>query len=74
MIFRLFIVAAIVLIVFGIIASAADSMQLFSVWWYTWFMASFLAFLCDIALGAFYVVDGPAGPGARRTRTGQPVV
>jgi len=60
--FRLFIVAAIVLVVFGIIASAADSSQLFSVWWYTWFMASFLSFLVDllwpVAIGAGGVVYG----------------
>jgi hypothetical protein len=67
MIFRLFIVGAIVLIVLGIVASASDSMQVWGVWWYTWFMASFLSFLVDIALGAFYLVEG------RPRRTGQPV-
>jgi hypothetical protein len=48
---RIFLVGAIVLIVFGIIASASDSMQLFSVWWYTWFMASFLSYLVDLLTG-----------------------
>jgi hypothetical protein len=48
---RLFLIGAIVLIVFGIIASASDSMQLFSVWWYTWLMASLLSFFVDLLTG-----------------------
>lgn len=68
MIFRLFIIGAIVLIVLGIIASASATGQLWSTWWYTWFMAAFLSFLVDIALGAFYLVEG------RPRRPGQPVV
>jgi hypothetical protein len=63
MYFRLFIVGAIVLVVLGIIASASATGQLWSTWWYTWFMAAFLSFLVDIAIGAFYLVDGRArGP------------
>ena len=45
---RLFLLAAIVLIVFGIIASAAASLTLFGVTWFSWFMASFLAYLTDL--------------------------
>jgi hypothetical protein len=56
---RLFVIGAIVLIVLGIVASATDSMQALGVWWYTWFMASFLSFLVDLALGSYVV--GAAG-------------
>jgi hypothetical protein len=55
---RIFLIGAIVLIVFGIIASASDSMQLWSVWWYTWFMASFLSYLVDLFTGFGF---GPGG-------------
>jgi hypothetical protein len=55
---RLFVIGAIVLIVLGIIASASDSMQALGVWWYTWFMASFLSFLVDLALGGYVVGSG----------------
>jgi hypothetical protein len=47
--FTLFLIAAIVLAVFAIIAGAANSGMLFSVQWYIWFSASFLAYLVDIA-------------------------
>jgi len=66
--FRIFLVGAIVLIIFGIIASAADSMQLFSVWWYTWFQASFLSFLVDLL---FPVAIGTGGIVYRRERVTQ---
>lgn len=46
-----FLVIAIVLIVFGIIAAAQASGQLFNTVWYIWFMASFLSYLVDIAVG-----------------------
>jgi hypothetical protein len=55
---RLFLIGAIVLIIFGIIASASDSMQLFSVWWYTWLMASLLSFFVDLLTGLTF---GPHG-------------
>jgi hypothetical protein len=48
---RIFIVGAIVLIVFGIIASASSSTDLFSVNEFTWFMASFLSYLSDLLTG-----------------------
>ena len=64
---RLFIIGAIVLIVFGIIASAAATMALFSVTWYTWFMASFLSFLVDIAFSGVYVGAGGFSVGQRQS-------
>jgi hypothetical protein len=48
---RIFIVGAIVLIVFGIIAAAAASQTFLSVQWYIWLMASLLSFYTDILLG-----------------------
>lgn len=63
---RLFILGAIVLIVFGIIASAADSMQLFNVTWYTWFMASFLSFLVDLAFSGVYLAQSGLSVGPRQ--------
>jgi len=67
--FRLFLIAAIVLIVFGIIASASTTLQLFSVWWYTWFMASFLAYLVDLL---FPISFGPTGITYRREHVNAP--
>jgi len=64
---RLFIVAAIVLTVFGIIASAHTNLQLWGVWWFSWFLGAFLSFLVDIALNVYYVT------GRGTTRTGPPV-
>jgi hypothetical protein len=55
---RLFLVGAIVLITFGIIASASSSQTLFSVWWYTWLMASLLSFFVDLLTGLTF---GPHG-------------
>jgi hypothetical protein len=56
--FSLFLAASIVLIVFGIFAGAADHSTppgtLFGVQWFIWFMASFLAYLADIAVGWGY--------------------
>jgi branched-subunit amino acid permease len=53
----IFIVAAIVLAVLGIIASAFDSGQLWSTWWwYTWLLGSWLAFVVDLVLGSYVVV------------------
>lgn len=49
----IFMVAALVLIVFGIIAAAQASGLLFGVQWYIWFMASFLAYLVDIVTGGW---------------------
>jgi len=48
---RLFLIAAIVLIVFMIIATAATTGMLFGVLWYTWLGASLLSFFVDIAFG-----------------------
>lgn len=49
----IFLIGAIVLIVLGIIASASTSLQALGVWWYTWFMASFLSFLTDILVNRY---------------------
>ena len=49
--FPLFIVAAVVLVVFGIIAAAGSSGFLFGTGWQIWFMASFLAYLADLLFG-----------------------
>jgi len=57
----LFLLAAIVLAVFGIIAGAASSGMLFSVQWFIWFMASFLAYLVDIAIGGWGPWNGYVG-------------
>lgn len=71
----LFLVAAIVLIVFGIIASAEVSGstpgQLFGVTWYSWFMASFLAYLADLIFGGWGYANGGWGRGDR-ARTAPP--
>ena len=50
---RLFIIAAIVLVVFAIIAGAAASQTLFSVRWFIWGLASLLAFYVDVAVGGW---------------------
>ncbi len=60
--FRLFIVIAIVLIVFGIIAAAGTG-TLFGTLWYVWFMASFLSFLVDVAIGGWGYANGRWGRG-----------
>jgi hypothetical protein len=49
----LFLLAAIVLLVFGIIAGAAGTGTLFTVAWFIWFMAGVLAYLVDIAVGGW---------------------
>jgi hypothetical protein len=49
----IFLVAAIVLIVFGIIAGAQATGLLFSVQWFIWFMAAVLAYFVDIAVGGW---------------------
>jgi hypothetical protein len=64
---RLFIIGAIVLIIFGIIASLEAAMALFNVTWYSWFMASFLSFLVDIAFSGVYVGAGGFSVGPRQT-------
>lgn len=55
---RLFLLAAVVLIVFGIIAAAQASGQLFGTIASIWFMASFLAFLTDMVFGGWAVNVG----------------
>lgn len=61
----LFLVAAIVLIVFMIIATAATTGELFGVTWFTWLGASFLAFLVDLLFGGFGYANGAWGRGER---------
>jgi hypothetical protein len=63
---RLFLVGAIVLITFGIIASATDSQQLFSVWWYTWLMAALLSFFVDLLTGLSFGAGGVTYTYSRR--------
>jgi hypothetical protein len=65
---RIFIVGAIVLVVFAIIATAATTGELFGVTWYTWLAASLLSFYVDLLTGWAWAV----GPFVRRDR-GQPV-
>ena len=66
----LFLVAAIVLIVFAIIATAqttgANVGQLFGVQWYSWLCASLLAYFTDLVFG-FEFANGRLG------RRGAPV-
>jgi hypothetical protein len=50
---RIFLVAAVVLIVFGIIAAAGATDLFLSVSAVIWFMASFLAYLTDCLLGGY---------------------
>lgn len=61
---RLFIVGAIVLIVFTIIATAQSgsnivSASLFSVSWYTWLAAALLSFFADLLTGGWAWAVGP---------------
>lgn len=65
---RIFIVGAIVLIVFAIIATSQATQDLFSVTWYTWLCAALLSFFVDLLLGWAWAV----GPFVRRDRTGPP--
>ena len=65
---RVFIVGAIVLIVFAIIATSQASMDLFSVTWYTWLCAALPSFFVDLLLGWAWAV----GPFVRRDRQTQP--
>ena len=55
---RLFIVAAVVLTVFAIIASAAASGELFSVQAIIWLEAGLLAFFVDCLLGGWGIGVG----------------
>jgi F0F1-type ATP synthase assembly protein I len=55
---RIFIVGAIVLIVFMIIATAATTGELFGVLWYTWLGASILSYLVDVLLGGVLLGSG----------------
>jgi hypothetical protein len=59
----IFLVAAIVLIVFAIIATAATTGQLFGVTWFTWLCASLLAYFVDLLTGWGY----QSGTWGRRT-------
>ena len=64
---RVFIVGAIVLIVFAIIASAASTGQLFDVTWATWVSAALLSFFVDLLLGWTWAV-GPLVGRQRQTQ------
>lgn len=54
--FPLFLIGAVVLIVLGVIASAAASGTALSVTWTTWLCASLLAYFAHLLLG-LYVSD-----------------
>jgi hypothetical protein len=47
----LFLIGAIVLIVFAIIATAATSGELFGVSWFTWLCAALLSYFVDLLTG-----------------------
>jgi hypothetical protein len=64
---RIFLVAAVVLVVFAIIASAAHTGLLFGTLASTWFFASFLAFLTDLLVGGLNFAGGKV---TRTTRSG----
>jgi hypothetical protein len=60
----LFLVAAIVLVVFAIIATASvgiNAGELFGVTWYTWLGASLLAYFVDLLVGGFGYANGGWG-------------
>jgi hypothetical protein len=63
--FPIFIVAAVVLTVFAIIATAqttgADAGQLFGVSYISWFIAGFLSFLVDLLVGGWGYASGAWG-------------
>jgi len=69
---RIFIIGAIVLIVFAIIATAittgSSPGQLFGVTWYTWLCAALLSFFVDLLTGWAWAV----GPFVRRDRVAGP--
>ena len=50
----LFLIGAIVLIVFAIIATAAASGELFGVTWFTWLCAALLSYFVDLLTGWGY--------------------
>ena len=56
---RIFIVAAIVLIVFAIIANSAASGTCLAVDYFTWVAAALLAFFTDCLLGGYVWAIGP---------------
>jgi hypothetical protein len=66
----IFIVAAIILIVFAIIGSAAANGLCFGVQAIIWFEASFLAFLAHLVFGGWGYSNGAWG----RNQQGPPVV
>lgn len=63
--FSIFLVAAIVLVVFAIIAAAGTTDLLFGTKSIVWFFASFLAYLVDLLVGWGYQDGtwGRRGPG-----------
>jgi uncharacterized integral membrane protein len=65
----LFLVAAIVLIVFAIIATSQATMDLFSVTWYSWLCASILAYFVDLLFGGFGYSNGSWARGNRQQTT-----
>ena len=54
MVIRIFLVAAIVLIAFAVVASAADNLMCLGVLWTTWLCASLLSIFTD------WIFGGPA--------------
>lgn len=71
LIMRIFLAAAIVLVIFGIWATTntTGAQTLWSVSWYTWFMASFLAYLVDLITGFAIGATGVTYVGSRRAQT-----
>jgi hypothetical protein len=61
----LFLVAAVVLIVFAIIAGATASGLCLGSSWFVWAAASLLAYYADILFGGFGYVNGAWGRGDR---------
>lgn len=61
----IFIIAAVVLIVFAILASAGTTGLLFGTAAITWFFASFLAYLTNLVFGGWGYANGGWGRGER---------
>jgi hypothetical protein len=66
---RIFLVAAVVLTVFAVIASAADNALCLGSPWNLWISAAFLAFLADMIFGGWGYANGAWG----RDAAGNPV-
>jgi hypothetical protein len=66
----IFIVAAVVLIVFAIVASAGTTGLLFGTTAVVWAYASFLAFLANLVFGGWGYANGAWGRGDRERASG----